>query len=66
MPRKKRLWIKYDDSPERLPVCVAESSAELARRTGDNWGNIRSAAHKAHTGKIKNGRYAYVEVEDDN
>ena len=54
MPKKK-LWIKYDDSPERLPIYIADSAAELARKTGDDWGNIRSAAHKAHTGKIKIG-----------
>ena len=60
---QKKLWIKYDDSPARLPICVADSAAELARMCGDESVTIRTTAYRVGTGEIVNGKFASVEVD---
>lgn len=60
-----RLWIAYDDSPERLPKAIADSAIELARQLGVKVQGIKSTAYRVKTGEIHNGKYAYVDMEDN-
>lgn len=59
------MWIKYDQSPERLPVAWAGSAVELAALTGNNPGHIRSAWSDYKRGKKKDTCFARVELPDD-
>ena len=59
-----KVWIKYDDSPERLPVCIADTAFELARLTGESLGTIYSYAYKMKHGEVINGKIACVEIDE--
>ena len=55
-----KIYIKYNSKPPYLPVAVADSPKELARKVGTTASNVSSS--------ISHGRrtYAVVEVEDMN
>lgn len=59
-----RIWVQYDQSPERLILNVADSAEELAEITGATYSTIYSTASRVKNGKIKNGQYAVVEVDE--
>lgn len=60
----RRIWIMYQRQAPYLPLAIANTARELSAMTGESIGNIRSTANKIHAGKIKNGRFAYVEVDE--
>lgn len=53
------IYVKYDKKPPNLPVAVADTKKDLARKLGVTVRNVESS--------ISHGRstYAVVEVEDD-
>lgn len=59
------VWIMYDDSRARLPIAMADSSMGLALKTGANVKTIRSIASRQKHGIIQSGRFACVELGDD-
>lgn len=60
-----KIYIAYEKNRERTPVAVADSATELARLTGRPRSSVDSVISKWRKGKIKNPRYACVEVEDE-
>ncbi len=60
-----RLWIEYDDTPERLPVRITESVSEMSRLSGVTRKSIRSAAYKMREGKVKTSRFAFVDIMEE-
>ena len=59
-----KIWIAYDDSPERLPIAVADNPRELAKLIGGKSATISSKACDFHRGRTKDSKYVYVEVEN--
>lgn len=59
-----KLWIQYDQSPPHLILNVADSAEELAKITGTKITSIWSIASRVKHGKIKNGQYAVVEIDE--
>ena len=59
-----KIWIAYDDTPERLPIAIADSPKELARLVGSRSQTISSKACDFHRGRTKNSKYVYVEVKE--
>lgn len=60
-----KLWIAYDDSPAKLPLCTETSAGRLAEKLGVNENTVRSMAHRLRTGEYKYAKYACIEVEDE-
>lgn len=60
---KRRVWVAYDT--DGLPIAVADGHSELAEICGVKPLAVKTLAYKVNKGDIKNGKYAFVEVEDD-
>lgn len=60
-----RLWVAYDNSPERLPIAWAYSAKELAIKTGARLQTVHSIASRQKAGIFKNAKFAIVEIEDE-
>ena len=58
------VWVAYA-GPEYTPIAVADSIAELAAMTGANRLFISSSASKLRNGQQKNGKFARVEIDDE-
>ena len=58
------LWMEVTMDEYELPVAVASSVEELARKIGKTTNNIYSAIYKAKVRGYRS-RYVKVEVEDD-
>lgn len=62
IPQRKYVWVAYQQEPPRLPIAIADTAHELARKLGVRVNNIESLASKARRGKIKNARYMCVYI----
>ena len=60
-----RLWIEYDDTPERLPIRITENISEMSRLSGATRKTIRSSAYKMREGKTKTSRFAFVDIMEE-
>lgn len=58
------LWMEVTKDDLELPLVVASSAEELARKIGKTSRNIYSAIYKAKVRGYRS-RYVKVEVEDD-
>lgn len=58
------LWMEITTDDLELPLVVASSAEELARKIGKTKNNICSSVSKAKTRGYRS-RYVKVEVEDD-
>lgn len=58
------LWMEVTMDEYELPVAVASSAEELARKIGKTTNNIYSTIYKAKVRGYRS-RYVKVEVEDD-
>lgn len=61
---KSKIWIRYDDSPARLPMYVADSSYEMAKKFNVSDTTVRAIAHRVKTGELSHGTYACVDVDN--
>ena len=59
------LWMEVTMDEYELPVAVASSAEELARKIGKTTNNIYSAIYKAKVRGYRS-RYVKVEVEEEN
>lgn len=59
------LWMEVTMDECELPVAVASSAEELARKIGKTTNNIYSAIYKAKVRGYRS-RYVKVEVEEEN
>lgn len=58
------LWMEVTMDEYELPVAVASSAEELARKIGKTTNNIYSAIYKAKVRGYRS-KYVKVEVEED-
>ena len=58
------LWMEVTTDDLELPLVVAGSATELARKVGKTTNNISSSISKAKTRGYRS-RYVKVEMEDD-
>lgn len=59
------IWMKVTKDKYELPVAVADSASELARKLGCNVYTIYSAMSHVRTGRNKSSIYKKVEIEDE-
>lgn len=59
------IWMKVTKDKYELPVAVADSASELARKLGCNVNTIYSAMSHIRTGRNKGSIYKKVEIEDE-
>jgi len=60
------LWLKVTNDEYELPLVVADSAAELARRCNTTKNNIYSCYSKYMKGKRKHPKYIKVKIEKEN
>ena len=59
------VWLEVTQDKYELPVLVALSAGELARRAGVHKSTVSSSASRYNKGMRKRARFLKVEVEDD-
>jgi len=59
------IWMEVSKDRYELPVVVADSCAELARRCGVKKNSIFMHVSRCRRGQIRQQRFVKVEVEDD-
>ena len=59
------IWMKVTRDKYELPVAVADSAAELARKLGVSKGSIESSASQQKRGLNLHSIYRRVEVDDE-
>lgn len=59
------IWLKVSKDKYELPVDVADSAQELARKYGIKANTIHSAAKRYDTGELKSSIWRRVEVEEE-
>ncbi len=59
------IWMKVTHDKYELPVAIADSAAELARKLGVSKGSIESSVSRQKRGLNLHSIYRRVEVEDD-
>lgn len=62
----KTMWVGYAKEKPNLPVCIADSAEELAKKMGVTVSTVVSAWSRFWRGKAKSTRYAMVFIDNDN
>lgn len=62
---KRRLYLYVTDDKYELPLVVADSVAELARKVGRNESSISSMISKRARGIWPNSRFVRVDLEEE-
>lgn len=65
--KKQYVWMKVSDDEFELPLVMAGSCSELARKIGKDKSTILSQTSKYEHGKVKKTQYVKViiELEED-
>lgn len=59
------IWMEVTQDEFELPVLIALSASELARKAGTSRTNVSSSACRNKRGKLKRTRFLKVEIDDD-
>lgn len=59
------VWIEVTNDKYELPVTIADSAAELARKTGHSKGSVESCASKYKNGHISQSRFQRIEIPEE-
>lgn len=59
------IWMEVTQDEYELPVLIALSASELARKAGTSRTNVSSSACKNKHGRCKQTRFLKVEIDDD-
>lgn len=59
-----KVWMKVTDDEYELPVIVADTSKELAKKCGVSAMTIRALASRVRSGERKSSTYICVEIEE--
>lgn len=65
MAGRKTVYMKVTRDKYELPVAIADTAAELARKTGTSSSAIRSAIYRERHGRTKRSSYKCVEIEEE-
>lgn len=60
-----KLYLRVGKDKYELPLAVADSTQELAKKCGISYKTITNEIAKWKAGEIKNPRFVVVEVDDD-
>lgn len=59
------IWMEVTQDEYELPVLIALSASELARKVGTSRSNVTSSACRHKRGKRKRTRFLKVEIDDE-
>ena len=64
MGTSKWIWMCVDSDEYELPIAVADSSAELARKCNTSKNNVETCARQGWSGKMSGRKFVIVPRED--
>lgn len=59
-----KMWMALERNKYKFPICVAPTSAELAKKMGVSETTIRNAASKKYDDPWQEGRYIRVDFDE--